>query len=740
MIEPLVKPTPPLPQLSERSKLYSIESLIVTSNNEKPATLPDCTAFEQQSCKYATTPLHTNRDPGDCGHLGNTHSPQLPAPSPNYPVPDTPDKAPESGQQQRRRPAAAHVPNTDVPIHITHSLSSDNDAPRQPTSQTDVCKQTAGPGEAQAVGNNVQNNNNHHYVNNNKSTTHDNSDSKSDDSLKSCANSQEEHTSTPHQSMYNCNNIESTGAQITTINMLSTSKVSPVANGYVLIVPQFNMQANASNARDLLAIRRTRSKLDLAAKRRRLRRELRALKSKRSDVALEIREEPKSRVTIEYGLKIHGYSSESSSSEEFSTDVESDLDLDLWIRTGPPSKLSISEDKTGFLNIFGLTTHHHRSEIELKKLERRKWAPPVLQFKHEVVASRTDRLELPVPFESPSLLNRSADFPRKAGFFHGIGLRTVNTRQRLELEKNWLKVVQQRLKRNALTSLNNFYQRFGEKVLSMKEKDDVILSIPKFRDNAMQTELTTVTNNFRAGLPNFFTDCSSTNVTNVLRTIPHATLFSKHHINQGKLLGENYEMMNGVVLKQPPYNEVHFNGTLMHGIVPPEMNPEAQMASARQAFDQPEQQPNQSTSSSCSVQACITSMVKEMVSGTAGMTIIDCDCGVAPSTKGNLPRKALKKANTQCNRDWATWPGLNEMMTVYQKFASDRNHEILSLQKKCEHQRQIVEQQQAEVKRYEARQTELRKISTTGNLKRHNIEKALDRLTKILADFKPSDR
>lgn len=133
----------------------------------------------------------------------------------------------------------------------------------------------------------------------------------------------------------------------------------------------------------------------------------------------------------------------SDSSAYTSSDEE---EIDLWIRAGPPLPPDYKTKKLKFLKIFDLTTHYKKSgmfdgpgknfrstnrlfsEVELSKLERRKWLAPwkptLPDEKH------TPCLNLPVPKIHPSALNSSPDYGLKINFLHNLGLHGITDRIR----------------------------------------------------------------------------------------------------------------------------------------------------------------------------------------------------------------------------------------------------------------------------------------------------------------------
>lgn len=95
------------------------------------------------------------------------------------------------------------------------------------------------------------------------------------------------------------------------------------------------------------------SKIDVAMLRRNLRRQKRLVKPKAPKAA-----ECCTKVTVDFGVSVFGYSDNSSTSSWSSSGCDSESgDVDLWIKSGPPSKPDLRPEKVEFLEIFGLTTH-----------------------------------------------------------------------------------------------------------------------------------------------------------------------------------------------------------------------------------------------------------------------------------------------------------------------------------------------------------------------------------------------
>lgn len=114
------------------------------------------------------------------------------------------------------------------------------------------------------------------------------------------------------------------------------------------------------------------------------------------------------------------------------------------------------------------------ADVELEKLGRRKWLQPCnLEFKNE---DRIVPLDLPVPLQSPSVLNNLPDYRLKTDFFASLGLRNIPLQRRegkmscftncilndkqnykiLEFEKTWMKIIEERMRRNCESALTKY--------------------------------------------------------------------------------------------------------------------------------------------------------------------------------------------------------------------------------------------------------------------------------------------
>jgi hypothetical protein len=69
------------------------------------------------------------------------------------------------------------------------------------------------------------------------------------------------------------------------------------------------------------------------------------------------------------------------------------------------------------------------SDVELEKLERRKWQP-AWNVSVDAGEERLVPLNLPVPLQSPSVLNSLPDYRMKSNFLQILGLRNVPVQTR----------------------------------------------------------------------------------------------------------------------------------------------------------------------------------------------------------------------------------------------------------------------------------------------------------------------
>lgn len=224
--------------------------------------------------KHASTPVNNVSQ--------QTHSPQLPVPSPNLPI--------EPKQV---------LPNTFVPTINNNYISAPHSTSQNELRKTDCFE------------------------------TH------STELTEKSSNSAKPLTLKPINKL--CNSTE----------IVVENQKSNETSFTVLNIPNLNFQAPPVKRQKL-------SKIDVATIRRKMRRQKRLIKPKEPKII----NDNNTKVTVDFGVSVFGYSDNSSSSSLSSSDCESEgPDVDLWIKSGPPCKLDIRPEKVRFLEIFGLTTH-----------------------------------------------------------------------------------------------------------------------------------------------------------------------------------------------------------------------------------------------------------------------------------------------------------------------------------------------------------------------------------------------
>lgn len=243
--------------------------------------------------KHARTPLNTVNQ--------ETHSPQLPIPSPNYPV-----------------QAEAQLPNTVVPTInnnyiTTPHAASQCDLKENSTPSTECCQP-------------------HSNRLNNKS------DLKQMDHLSNLELGESKRSNT----VTYLNKVNHPVIKTECSAKKPSNKAQEQENSFtVLNIPSLSFQAPLPSKKPKL------SKIDLATLKRKMRRK-KKLKTEKSAIKSK----------VESG----NFADTSGSSYYSSTESEGEsTNRDLWIKAGPPSKPDMKPEKVEFLKLFGLTTHTEKN-------------------------------------------------------------------------------------------------------------------------------------------------------------------------------------------------------------------------------------------------------------------------------------------------------------------------------------------------------------------------------------------
>lgn len=289
-----------------------------------PLVYSTCVTHKDSSdAKQARTPLVASQ---------HTHSPQLPAPSPNYPI-QSQIVTPEVDKDTR------NIPNRNVPI-LNNNYISNNAS----TQQSDASQMKISEAKQQAIQNKKYK----------ETTTNDKPKKRPVEKFVIISNEIIAHAKTDINNTVNndySNNKLENNTDNNFINnnkqpdiMLNTSINSndvPFTQSSQQLFTVLNVPI-VSKLRLALEERKPAvSKLDLMTARRRIRR-FRRLKNK-----------PKTKPLDETDSSV--YSSSDSDSDDGLPKV------DLWIKSGPPLKPDYRPNKLRFLKIFGLTTHYNKN-------------------------------------------------------------------------------------------------------------------------------------------------------------------------------------------------------------------------------------------------------------------------------------------------------------------------------------------------------------------------------------------
>lgn len=289
--------------------------------------------------KHARTPIN---------NVPPTHSPQLPIPSPNYPVQTqlttetissasliraatttTTTTSAEHFQQQIKL-VDANIPNTHVPTINNNYIS----APHQDTSQKQI----------ETEGKLLKEASNHQIINANANVNVFNDN----------CNSSNQKTAFHYDEIKVQQAYRNNCAVKVHSNNGFTNSNKENSHFTVLNVPNLNFQSPPTKKPKL-------SKIDLAIVRRKRRRQNRQRVVKINHRTATLENKTTSKYSYDFGVKVYGYSDSSSSNSYSSSECDSDSEVDLWIKSGPPCKLDLKPEKLQFLNGFDLTTHDKRN-------------------------------------------------------------------------------------------------------------------------------------------------------------------------------------------------------------------------------------------------------------------------------------------------------------------------------------------------------------------------------------------
>lgn len=363
--------------------------------------------------KHARTPIN---------NVPPTHSPQLPIPSPNYPVQTqltTDNIIPGASTiitlttatttTSSDKTDVKNIPNTYVPTINNNYISAPHHTSQKDNNMQNTTTTTITTVNATINSEHLKASNNHVLINS--------------------ENNQKNY-------LY-CFKSTTNNSNINNSNILTNSNKEN-SQFTVLNVPSLNFQSPPIMKKPKL------SKIDLDIVKRKKRRQTRQhiVKVNNSKLIADKINANTQKYSYDFGVKVYGYSDSSSSNSYSSSECESDNEIDLWIKSGPPCKLDVKPEKIEFLNSFDLTTHDKRNcktfinfirftndlfyflvlAVELQKLERRKWQPS-WQVLDE--SAKDDILDLPVPSQSPSVLNSCHDSQYKNNFLKILGLKYV---------------------------------------------------------------------------------------------------------------------------------------------------------------------------------------------------------------------------------------------------------------------------------------------------------------------------
>ncbi|KAK9736650.1 Protein of unknown function (DUF3736) [Popillia japonica] len=575
--------------------------------------------------KHALTPLNIVSQ--------QTHSPQLPIPSPNYPVQtqviQTADIPPQSSSNFNNSSLSGNplhlrdekvqsntctqiLPNTYVPIINNNYITSPHS-----TSQNNVGKNNNCAASHSVLLNGQQNDMLKGKIDKAKATWQKTLKSVEDSKKETKIVQQQPTVENVESEPIKNNTIDTTkvlsaniqignngknyfNVSVPKTNIIINNNNKDGNNGFtVLNVPNLNFQQPPLKKPKL-------SKIDVATMRKKLRREkrLKLSNNKTLKESTNKNENANKCEMTDFGIRVYGYSDSSNSSVYSTSDYDSECsDIDVSIVSGPPLKLDDKPEKLSFLRVFGLTTHKDKSNIELSKLERRKWQE---NWSYAVDRDKDTMLDLPVPSTSPSALTATKDYQHKIHFLNNFGLRTVPPSTRNDMENNWMKVIEERIKRDGQSKLTNYCLKSHK---------------------------------------------------NIAENNKHIPIVSNVHI---------------------PTNE-----------------------------EQP--QPQQQLERIQTQSYCVP------------LTMV--------LVKKPVDEKCVQTESEQPKSDW---PGLQEVMALYHKYANERSIEIKTLRKRCEKLKKDVQVKQAETKYLERKHRELHSKNFISEQEKNRLQNAIDHLTNII--------
>lgn len=677
--------------------------------------------------KHAHTPIN----------VAQTHSPQLPMPSPNYPVqtqlsmdssqtPTFPTNL-ESFSAAVSSNSTSYVHNTLPPNTYVPTLNNNYISAPQITSQSDVKENTFVKRDLPNPAINTEsyvepitsivNNKSYKLTTNLSETNNLNNKGLSDASfdntpylskvnptlnakvqqqpkcdLKETLNHPalpeyaQKHSENQNDFSNSFSTFNSTHAEQKMMNCLDYVKIQNIVNACqkrglnsdikftVLNVPTLSYQSPPSKKQGL-------SRIDVAIMKRKQRLQKRVSKhqvrTKENKSGLENSTEnlSDSNVTTEHGIPIYGYpdSPESNICSEDESDSDSSNSVDLWIKAGPPCKPVLTSEKLKFMRGVDLVTLNKRDDVNFEKLKRRKWQSP-WKCLEESKSKINDTLDLPVPSQSPSVLNTTSDRHHKNDFLQLLELRTVSPIIREDFEVAWMKIIHERLKRDCGSALTTYSIR-----AQRKRKEREVLE--------------------------FFASNHNNN---------HINSFNKNHNNQ--VVPNNQSIQNNKLALQT--SSFRQNRNLKDSVNTEPTIKTPTPSKLIKYFPRIKQED------------CITSFNSINNKNCVPLTMV-----IVEQKPWAVKEEGVEEKREEV-KDQFNWPGIQEVTESYQKFAKDRDNEITTERLKCAELKEKVKFKQAESKFLERRHRELHSTFFGYEQEQKKIQKTIDHLTKITNAFR----